>query len=521
MSSRQIARLQNNKKINAQRRLSDEVVDDGEEEEDEESIFPAKKSIFSSVLLSSSSSSSSSSSDSDSEEKTIDDESKKGISGRESVNETDNKLSHTTRKTNKKYEEPAKSQIEIEADLEYLNSLIASNDGTSTTSSNEASPLAFQERYNLCFEIDERNLDMDNILRKRFGRSFIQWEHLEQNPNAAPNRPPNTQTRRGGGNLKRRGIFCEKKDEWVKPPAFIDGGMAVEKLQSTAAVSSRSPVPVSHFTLRWSKEYAALSQKFERLVAGSGDANRLALFLWQRPYFVEGLIQFAGLHARLGRPDQAMDLTRRAIFCLECSFPEAFRSGILKGHCRLDPSATQANLTLCVALVKYMQLSSLRGCAVTAADLCRLLLGLCPKDHERLGLLLCLDSFLLQAGKVRLPHLLTGICGLREESVSIPGHDAESQSELQWMSIRWVDPYPVGLDGSALLTAYLGIFILTIMNFPVGDGSSPWPGSRAALTCLLRHPGGLATNVISNGCTSVNPAAANSRRFCNDTAGKI
>ena len=33
---------------------------------------------------------------------------------------------------------------------------------------------------------------------------------------------------------------------------------------------------------------------------------RLALFLWQRPYFVEGLLQFASLHAKLGRPDQAM-----------------------------------------------------------------------------------------------------------------------------------------------------------------------------------------------------------------------
>ncbi len=32
---------------------------------------------------------------------------------------------------------------------------------------------------------------------------------------------------------------------------------------------------------------------------------------------------------------------------------------------------------------------------------------------------------------------------------------------------------------------------------------------------------GLATNVISNGCTSVNPAARNSRQFCNDTAGRI
>ena len=87
----------------------------------------------------------------------------------------------------------------------------------------------------------------------------------------------------------------------------------------------------------------------------------------------------------------------------------------LAGHCRLDPSSSPANLTLFIALVKYMQLSSLRGCAVTAADLCRLLLGLCPTDHERLGLLLCMDSFLLQAGKVRLPHLLLGICGLRED----------------------------------------------------------------------------------------------------------
>lgn len=232
MSSRQIARLQSNK-LNAQKKRISEEVDDDEEEEDEEVLIPAKKSVFSSVLLSSSSSSSasSSSSESDSEEKNDADEPKK-FTGKEIVHETDNKLSFITRKGTKKHEELFKSQIGIDADLEYLNSLIASND-VSATSPNEASPLAFKDRYNLCFEIDERNLDMDNILRKRFGRSFMQWEHLEQNPNAAPNRPPNTQTRKGGGNLKRRGIFCEKKDEWVKPPAFIDGGMAVEKVRHT------------------------------------------------------------------------------------------------------------------------------------------------------------------------------------------------------------------------------------------------------------------------------------------------
>ena len=32
---------------------------------------------------------------------------------------------------------------------------------------------------------------------------------------------------------------------------------------------------------------------------------------------------------------------------------------------------------------------------------------------------------------------------------------------------------------------------------------------------------GLATNVVSNGCTGVNPASLDSRKFCNDTAGRI
>lgn len=301
MSSRQIARLQNKNLLNA--RLTDVINNDDVEADEEDTHIPVKKSVFSSVLLSlSSSSSSSSSSESDfSVDKTCEDEidAKEVNFKKEIVPEKANRP-YPTRKPNKNNDDHSKSitiDSEVDADLEYLNSLIASKD-VKSISTKEISSLAFQDRYNLCFEVDERNLDMDNILRKRFGRSFTQWEHFEHNPNVIQNRPPNTQTKRGGSGLKRRGIFCEKKEDWVKPPAFIDGGMAVEKVlyctsstyislntkistqvPGSGMTSSRSPIQVNHFTLRWSKDYALLSQKFERLVAGSGDANRCGVVM--------------------------------------------------------------------------------------------------------------------------------------------------------------------------------------------------------------------------------------------------
>lgn len=69
----------------------------------------------------------------------------------------------------------------------------------------------------------------------------------------------------------------------------------------------------------------------------------------------------------------------------------------------------------------------------------------------------------LERGKVMVYYYLDSfMCGFCLSSYptlnsgSIPGPAAESQLELEWMSIRWVDPYPVGLDGTiALIAAYL------------------------------------------------------------------
>lgn len=115
-----------------------------------------------------------------------------------------------------------------------------------------------------------------------------------------------------------------------------------------------------------------------------------------------------------------------------------FQSGL----CRVDPTCS-ANMMLFDALRNYMQLSSLKGCAVTSADLGRLLLGLCPTDHNRLGLLLCLDSFLLQAGKARLSHLVHGFCGMQRVR-----SDATFNTSFPWANIRWVNAYPVDADGT-------------------------------------------------------------------------
>jgi hypothetical protein len=93
------------------------------------------------------------------------------------------------------------------------------------TCDSSTSDVILAERYKRCFEVDSQNLDVDSISRKR--RAFFQQERIGniQRPNpAAIRRPFKT------AYVRRRYLFGEPREDWVRPPAFIAGGMTISKV---------------------------------------------------------------------------------------------------------------------------------------------------------------------------------------------------------------------------------------------------------------------------------------------------
>lgn len=87
-------------------------------------------------------------------------------------------------------------------------------------------------------------------------------------------------------------IFGPAKDEWVKPPSFIGGGIGMAvgmpgEGKEKEGGSTDKTVTYFHFT--YSTEFARLHELYS-MIANSGDVNRLAIFLSQNPYHPEGAV---------------------------------------------------------------------------------------------------------------------------------------------------------------------------------------------------------------------------------------
>jgi hypothetical protein len=99
----------------------------------------------------------------------------------------------------------------------------------------------------------------------------------------------------------QRLIFGPSKDEWMKPPSFIAGGIGMIALTSTdTAPTDKDSKSNSnsnsnrdrergekHFQFVYSAEFARLHDQYNML-ASTGDVNRLATFISHHPYHPEG-----------------------------------------------------------------------------------------------------------------------------------------------------------------------------------------------------------------------------------------
>lgn len=254
-----------------------------------------------------------------------------------------------------------------------------------------------RNNFNKLFEVDPKSLDIDTIMRKRFGGATLNDEILRGNKGAKS--LPRIK-------VHRKLLFSAQKDDWVKPPTVIAGGFGIVKSDPPLHLVEGLNLPTKEewFQFLWSDEYEALNSQYI-LVQNSGDANRLVMFLAEFPYHTEGFMQLAMVFARTGQMDRAAELVRRCIFCLECAFIESFKLASGNG-CRMDPTSHE-NSILFTALFRHAQITCMLGCPGLAADIAKILLGLLPEGDPML-VLLALDHYMVAAGRWSQLLALTG-----------------------------------------------------------------------------------------------------------------
>jgi hypothetical protein len=287
----------------------------------------------------------------------------------------------------KKTKKPPKKNHQYDDQLESLARCIE----TAGLNSNEEIPF-LECRRNKLFEIDEKNLDVDKVMKKRFGARALAANGDDEHNGVGVG--ANRRHLRLPSSKKL--LFGSPKDDWSKPPSLAGGGYSLVRDDSYPTYYEAGQVPAgSWFRLEWSEEYGRLNNAY-RAVQNSGDANQLVVFLSQYPYHLDGLLQLAMVFAKTGQMDRASDLVRRCLFCLEVSFCETFRPTKGEGH-RVDPTLQQ-NSALFTGLFRHIQLTSMLGCPGVAADIAVFLFALCP-EGDPMHVLLLLDYFMVCSGR--------------------------------------------------------------------------------------------------------------------------
>lgn len=250
-------------------------------------------------------------------------------------------------------------QVPAIDELQYLDSII---EEYTIIGQNSARPANTQiaDIYSTLLRIEDKSLDVTAVRRRgedmlfmerdqpgaqRRGNNRIRGINPRHNPHNNAHNPQ--QGNMAGFNHRigsRRYVFGAPSDDWLRPPAFVSGGIGMSKTRYPAvrsnkhsthhnaherhrgnkSASSGSIGVCEYYTYEWSPEFTFLQQQYQ-YIESTGDANLLVMFLTHFQYHPHGLLQLALVYARMQQTDKAAELVRRALYVMECAALESFK----------------------------------------------------------------------------------------------------------------------------------------------------------------------------------------------------
>jgi len=437
MSSRQLQKLAKSKKQN-----DDDDVDEDDEEEEEVSL---KKSKF--VF------------DSDSDSDSDSDKSNHSTDDAPTPTPPPPTTATSATKVNKK-----KNANDDLNDDEYLDKVLEQKQQQQQQQQQEED----KQQHNTMLLIDPKAMDIDAILRRRFGNVVINDNNNNNNNNRGNANQRFGQGNRNGGRASnmtlRKLMFCNSpNDSWKKPPSYGLGGISMTKVNPPRwYVSNSADSKEQWYSFEWSKDFIKLHQKYQS-VQSSGDVNRLVIFLAKNYYHFPGLLQLAMIYTSVQNSmDKAHDLIRNVLYIFECSFIESFKPAQAVGYyCRMDFDSKENNFFF-TSLFRHMQISNMLGCASLSADIAKLIFSLDPY-RDPLNVLIHLDHFYLT--------------------------DNNSDSILQWLGYN-----DSNKDALHTIKSPFALYSENDTTLFVSDLPTFW--YSGALACFLKDGQGISDNLL-------------------------
>jgi len=222
--------------------------------------------------------------------------------------------------------------------------------------------------------VKAQNLNVDNELKKLFGKATIKEARREANGNIA-----DAFGRERPLQHPRKTILVRPKSHW---PAMV-GGLGMECISTEKGVL--------FFRMTQNARYQQIQQQFYACIE-SHDPSTLEALLQEHPYHVDSLLQLSETWKQMGELEMSIDFLERILYAFEYAFHHSFN--LFQGHCRLE-YAIEENRSFLVALFYYISMLGREGTSFTALEYCKLLLSLDRSDP--LGVFLLLDHYCLRA----------------------------------------------------------------------------------------------------------------------------
>lgn len=279
------------------------------------------------------------------------------------------------------------------------------------SSSTLASPQINQDNdpYHDLFCIYTEHLDPSVELRQKVGARGMGVDGTESvigQEIATTRRTRNSMTR-SGSNTKALRPNSRRKQLITPRPLWprVTGSLAELQLVSCSNHDLYGP---SAYCLKPSDSYQERLEELIQLIE-MGSIEPIYGFVRRNPLHVDGLLVMSDFMRLSSAPDEALELTERALYILEkglligdsITLPEGSptktlsnKIDITQGNLRL-PYDIVENRRMHLALFRYIQFLIRRGCYRTAFEFCKILWSLDPLG-DPLGVKLILDFLVLQ-----------------------------------------------------------------------------------------------------------------------------
>lgn len=219
--------------------------------------------------------------------------------------------------------------------------------------------------------VQHKHLNPNNELKRIFGSKTIQAEQSKR---------------------RNRGRTGHLKKTWLVLPRENWSPIGKFGLSMSLDHTMKSDENVQYFVYEHDSSYRQIQSKVLKAVESS-NPERLISILNTHSYHVDTLLQLAEFCKLNEDLPKAVELTERALYCLECAFHPLFN--VTTARCRLD-YRKQLNRELFITLFRHLTFVGDRACYRTSLEFCKILLAFDP-IKDPLATVLFIDFYALRA----------------------------------------------------------------------------------------------------------------------------